>query len=234
MTKRKSEQLVVAAKRLRSSSNFGSKFSVSRRSYQRRQGGALAKDATVYSYIVNPPRAPVAGDQIFKLSQTVLTQAWHTTNSSLATFNNVTFAVSAIDQINDLAGVFDQYRIDSVEVHITNQNSNFNMANSGRYVTVIDHDDNTNFTLFNTALDYPSALVSGGQSCQYRHFVPRIATAAYSGAFTSFANQKPQWIDMASSNVVHYGLKAAFTGTSTSLIIFDLTVVLHCSFRSVR
>lgn len=48
---------------------------------------------------------------------------------------------------------------------------------------------------------------------------PRIAVGAYSGAFTSFANRAPGWVDSNSPAVQHYGIKGVFEMVNPSATI---------------
>lgn len=66
---------------------------------------------------------------------------------------------------------------------------------------------------------------------------PRTAMAAYSGAFTSYANMSDQWIDLNSTSVQYYGFKLLLPPASVSSLsspaidlMFDYTIV----FRNVR
>lgn len=210
-----------------------SKRTKPRRGFRKAANGLLPHDGKVFSYITDVPRAPSRGLQVFRLTQTSLISQWHSTSVSVPTFNNVSFYFSQIDQYADLSAVFDQYRIDSVEVYISTEASNLNMTNSGRLITVIDFDDATNLTAVAQAEDYATAITSSCQSNQYRHFVPRMAVGAFSGTFVGFANTRPQWIDAASPGVFHYGVKLACTPTSTAINL-DLTIRYNLSFRSVR
>jgi len=173
------------------------------------------------------------GDQIFTVNQSIITSSFHVTSVAVETFASVAFSLGQIDQASTLAALFDQYRINSVECYLTNQASNSNLTNTGHLVSVVDFDDSTNLTSVASSMDYSNALVSSCQSCQYRRFVPHAAIAAYSGAFTSFANVAGVWIDSASPGVAHFGLKTAASVTSTAMA-FDLTIRLNVSFKSCR
>lgn len=191
-------------------------------------------DGTVYSYITDIPRSPSLGNRPFTMTQNVLVLNWFSTSVTLPTFTFIDFVASQIDQFNDLAAVFDQYRVNEVEVFITNQASNLNIQNTGRLITVLDYDDSNNLTTLGQAEDYTTAVTSSCQSSQYRRLVPRMALAAYSGTlFNSFANIAPQWIDSASTAVKHYGVKLAASVTS-SVMVFDLQIKYNISFRQVR
>jgi hypothetical protein len=118
--------------------------------------------------------------------------------------------------------------------YIPRSNSNTALtSNEGLFTTVIDYDDATALSTQAQALDYSSALTCEGYLSQRRVFVPHIAVAAYSGTFTSFANEEAPWIDSSSNSVQHYGLKTAWTA-STSVCTYDLLIRGWFQFRNVR
>jgi hypothetical protein len=99
---------------------------------------------------------------------------------------------------------------------------------------VIDYDDSTNLTSVAAAEAYSTCLVlSPGESCD-RTFKPRIALAAYSGAFTSYANAPSMWIDAGSTGVQHFGVKTYVPGGAagqTLLQSWDVIVEYFIRFR---
>jgi hypothetical protein len=155
-------------------------------------------------------------------------------SSSLNQFLSYTFSFGAIDQSASLANVFDQYRITEVEFWLMPRILGVLTTSYGGILsTVIDLDDSTVLTQPNQAGDYSSCVTTESSQGHYRRFVPHAAIAAYSGAFSSFANQPSPWCDTSSPSVVHYGIKATLTVHSTQ-VIYDINTRLHLEFRSVR
>jgi len=99
---------------------------------------------------------------------------------------------------------------------------------------VIDYDDGTALTSANLASAYSNCVVlNPGESCE-RTFSPHMALAAYGGAFTSYANVSPQWIDAASTGVQHYGVKVWVpncTVGQTLLQSWDVTIEHYLEMR---
>jgi hypothetical protein len=159
-----------------------------------------------------------------------------TSSASLAVFNGVVFSLSQVDQVSSLIAVFDQYRITEIEVWYmprTSSTSVTGTGNAGLLASVLDYDDGTALTSFASALDYTNALVSSGVDGHYRRFKPHCAVAAYSGAFTSYANVESPWLDAVSTTVQHYGVKTAWTVTDTAYTQ-DILARFHVEFRNVR
>lgn len=209
----------------------------SHRSILQKSKYELSGDAQVYSYLGARPRATPAvhTEQTISTEQTVLVIGAVVTSVSNPVFFAQSFQLADLDQYTSFSSVFDQYKFNSVEVWIEPQSTNNNYTNTGRFVSVIDYDDSTALTNIAQAQDYANALVSSGQSSQYRRFVPHVAVAEYAGTspFTGFGNMVADWIDTSSSTVKHFGLKLAFEPVSTA-ITFDLTFRYHISFRSIR
>lgn len=105
---------------------------------------------------------------------------------------------------------------------------------SGQLHSVVDIDDTTNLTSLAQFGDYTNCVTTEATQGHYRHFTPHIAMAAYgTGAFTSFANVKHEWIDVQYPTVAHYGVKYGVSVTSTAFG-FDTRVRLTLRLRSVR
>jgi len=125
--------------------------------------------------------------------------------------------------------------IDEAEVWIYPQTSiAANSAYHGLLSSVIDVDDSTNLTTTSQADSYQSVRTAESTNTHYRHFVPHCAVAAYGGTlFTSYANQKLQWIDCASNTVPHYGVKLASSATG-AIVTYDLRVRFRIHFKNVH
>lgn len=151
-------------------------------------------------------------------------------------FNAYNFQVGALGNVSPLTTMFDQYMIECVEFMTIPYVSSATPAvatNLGRFLTVVDYDDASALGTEQAALDYQNCLVSSGTDGHYRKFEPHVALAAYSGAFTSYANRSKQWIDAASTTVQHYGVKTVWTATDV-IYKSDVVVVLHTAWRNVR
>lgn len=141
---------------------------------------------------------------------TIVAQATSNTNPTF----NFTLGSSNIG-----AGFFDQYKILAIRFNIRADNNAIGLVTNSTTTfsplyCVIDYDDSTALTSTAAAEAYSNCLVlPPGQSCS-RLFRPRIAMAAYSGAFTGFANMQDQWIDSASNTVQHYGIKVFIPGVT--------------------
>jgi hypothetical protein len=140
--------------------------------------------------------------------------------------------LSLFDNYLEYASLFDQYRIDEVEVWIEPQISqSTSMPNTGVLITAVDLDDANTPAAIATVQDKQGAIQSTCYAGHYHKWKPHMAVAVYSGTFTSFSNAPANWIDSASPSVQHYGIKYATEPTSV-IINFNLTFRAKVSFRA--
>jgi hypothetical protein len=154
-----------------------------------------------------------------------------TSSASVPTFGSLNFTLNGMANSTIYTSCFDQYKFDEVEVWIEPTQSQASVpTNIGMLVTTIDLDDTSTPTSFGVVESSQSAIVTGAYAGHYHKFVPHMAVAVYSGAFTSFANEIADWIDCASPSVQHYGIKAALADT-TSVSTWRYNVRAKLSFR---
>lgn len=133
------------------------------------------------------------------------------------------------------SGFFDRYRIDAIRFNVVPRNNALGLVPGLVDIfCVIDYDDASLLTSTAQAQAYATCLkMAPGESCS-RTFAPNLAIAAYNGAFSGFANQKPQWIDAASASVQHYGVKLYIPATGvvgqTVFQQWDINIEYFISF----
>jgi hypothetical protein len=155
--------------------------------------------------------------------------------------NNTTyFQLSNLDNSSSFENVWDQYRIDAIRMTCKPQNNAIGLVTNSTTTLVplycvIDYDNTANLTTAAAAREYDNCICLEPGESFVRTFQPRIATAAYSGSFASYANMSPQWIDCASPNVQHYGVKIFVPGATaaqTQLQSWDIVYEYWLSFKS--
>jgi len=153
-----------------------------------------------------------------------------TNNTTVPVFPTINITGSLFNDFAQYSNVFDKYRILEVEIDFICVNPTID--GNGLFVTVIDYDDDSALSSLNQALDYKNAYSCSTTTSFKRTFIPRISMAAYSGAFTSYAEGKVgQWIDCASSGVLHYGLKTHL-GASIPSTQYQLIIRAHLQFQN--
>jgi len=164
-----------------------------------------------------------------------------TASGTASVASNIAAVFSNLDNAAAFGNLFDQYRIDCLRITIRPQQNALGLnTNSTTTLTdfyaVIDYDNGTALTSTAAAREYDNCMILTPAESGERIFIPRMALAAYSGAFTSYANVEPQWIDTASTGVIHYGLKyfiPAVTSGQTMLQSWEINVEYYVSFRSL-
>jgi hypothetical protein len=143
---------------------------------------------------------------------------------------SVAFTVSLFAQSANYLALFDQYKIDQIECWLEPQNLN-TAVTTVPLASCVDLDD-ANSTVFTSVESKQGSIVSTTLNGHYHKWKPHVAIAEYSGAFTSFGNAPAAWIDAASPNVQHYGMKAATAGSDGVARTVLLTARALVSFRT--
>jgi len=197
-------------------------------------------DGLVFTLATMPPRMfrPVQlSSATYKIAQETTVVSYFASSASIPTFMSTYFTIAILDQVSTLAALFDQYRINEVEVWLVPQSEFMPTSAAGasgnQLATVIDYDDAAALTTFGQAMDYVNCVLSPGSCAHYRRFKPHAAVAAYSGTFASYANVTSPWIDAVSTGVQHYGLKVAST-TGIVVRTYDLYIRLQTEWRNLR
>jgi hypothetical protein len=156
------------------------------------------------------------------------------TSASVTVFYATAITLNSFDNYSEYTGLFDQYRIDDVEVWIDAASpglASTASTNVGQLFTAVDLDDNTAPSSIVQVESKPGACVTTGMVGHYHRWKPHMAVAVYSGTFTSFANAPSNWIDSASPGVAHYGIKLAHSLTD-SVYKYNVMVRAKVSFRA--
>jgi len=157
------------------------------------------------------------------------------TSASVPTFLAQTFTLAQLDQYVSLTNVFDQYRIAMIEAWIyptvigtTSQEATME---GSVYTSVVDYDDATALTTYNSASDYANAIQTTLACGHYRKFVPHANYTV--GSTATAGNVEAPWIDTATATVPHFGIKLACRGTN-AVIDINIQARFHVQFRNVR
>jgi len=160
-----------------------------------------------------------------------------TSSTTVPTSLGISFtATSHLAQFGSFATIFDQYRIMEIECWIYANTTTINASvGGGNLSSVVDYDDDANPSTggANPLLQYQNLVISPINDGHYHKFRPHIAMAAYSGAFTSFANITSPWIDVASNAVKHYGVKLWCDATSPNTVQFRVLTRIAFQMRNV-
>lgn len=170
--------------------------------------------------------------QIHRVTSGVASAPLLTSNTAVETFSSQFFTVSGIQHFTSYSTVFDEYMIECVEVLLEPQYTEVvGNITIPVILSCVDIDDANAMTATSDFAAYDTMISSRGTKSHYHRWCPSAAIGAYSGTFTSYANVQGLWIDCASSNVQHFGLKVGMTSTTTQQVL-NWQYRLHVLFRS--
>jgi hypothetical protein len=155
------------------------------------------------------------------------------------TTGGINFTLSSITDVSSYTTIFDQYKIEMIEVRCTPRYTEATLGTPSataimpRLYTVIDYNDSTVPGSINQLKDYGSCVVTTPGASLVRTIIPQLSTAVYSGSFTSYMSANG-WVDTSSPNVQYYGLKYAIEpgSGSSSLQTYLVDVVYYVAFRN--
>lgn len=205
-------------------------------SQRRSRRAQQAPRRRIAEFNTNQRPTPAPRDPVFRVTR-MLDNGILTSNTVADIFPNYNYALQYLTAYSEFTALFDQYRITRIETTfmptITEISALGSFTNS-YLLTAIDYDDSNAYATLNDALQVATASITPLTKPVTRGFSPRLALAAYSGTFTSYAQAPPgQWVDCASPGVQHYGLKCAVPLTGS----IQTWRVLHryfLEFRRVR
>jgi hypothetical protein len=156
-------------------------------------------------------------------------------SNSVETYGGFAFALNQISGYASYLAVFDQYCLYSVNAFIKmNGITTNNSASTGQFCSAIDFDNNATPSSFASLANYGTSQIVSmtyGLTCQ-RFIKPCIAEALYSGSAFSDYGVGRAWIDSASADVQHYGLKLAWKNNATSSLTYDFWWTAVVGFRN--
>jgi len=172
----------------------------------------------------------VSLEQEIRAVDTFTISSFLTTSTATNTYNAQAFTLSNFSMNSAYTALFDQYRVDQLEVWLEPTNSQ-GATVFGELITAVDLDD-ANAPTTASLGDKQGALVGLGAGGRYHCWKPHVAVATYGGAFTSYGNVPAMWIDSASTSVQHYGFKIVALPTPAQTITYALTCRGVFSFRA--
>jgi len=176
-----------------------------------------------------------------KVHRTVLTWStnsgtpWLVSSTVSPIFGVQAFNFSQFNDYTEYASVFDQYKLEMIEVTIHPRSGAPGTGfDAGLLTSVIDLNDVTAPVSLPVLQDYATQCTTRGWEGQIRTFRPAASQMYfYSGGLTGYGPAAAPWLDTASSAVQHFGLKVGITATTTALS-FDVTVRALLAFRANR
>lgn len=124
---------------------------------------------------------------------------------------NATYKLSNLPNYTEFTALFDSYKIDKIKqtfIYSHNMSYQGQTYNGLPLIGIVrDEDDVTSLSTVADYTQYESFKLKRLDKIFSITTVPHMALATYSGAFTSYTDTKPMWLDCNSSGVEHYGFK---------------------------
>jgi hypothetical protein len=160
-------------------------------------------------------------------------------SGTAAVFGAYSYTVSALDNATGFSSVFDQYRVDRIQVSFRPMNVATPLVNSATsgfiaplIYAVIDYDDASAPTAVAQLRDYQNC-----SSHLYDSFTLDFKPHAnvYLGSSVGSGNVTSPWIDWASINVPHYGVKIGIAaGTAGFEQQWTVSIVMYLTMRNIH
>lgn len=156
--------------------------------------------------------------------------------------NTLSFTLASLPQYSELVSLYDQYRVDKVEVWFKSQQhagqaTGSGGASAGWIAIAVDFDDNVTPSTVAQILAYDNAVIVEPQEDYYITFVPHIARATQvsGGGYSGASNDKNGWLDTVSSSILHYGVKWVInTSGNVNNPSWHVCYKIHMSFKNVK
>lgn len=199
---------------------------------RRRRAGALRRQVHSFKRVVDLGSYTASASA---LTQTPISKSF-------------SFALADLPNVAEYTGLFDQYKLTGISLKIIPRASQFQGAASGTVnaigynpvITALDFDDAATPSSKEVLMQYGSCKFTGSNRIHKRYFKPKILQPAWVNAISSgYASERAKWIDIANTNVAHYGLKwwvdaPALGASSESSISFNVMATYYFMMKNTR
>lgn len=157
------------------------------------------------------------------------------------------FNLVQLPNVSEFGNLYDQYKITGAQLKfvpginesiLTPLSGVTNALSFNRFHSVIDYDDNTTPPDENTLLQYGSLKSTMGNRTHTRFIKPKVLQEIYRSAVaTAYRPIGSQWLDMAYTDVPHYGIKVWCSAPNSSVacsITYNVYLTLYFQCKNTR
>jgi len=157
-----------------------------------------------------------------------------TTSTIVSSYAGSSFPLNTFSNFAAYVALFDQYRFKKLEVWIspTCSQATPGAPEQGTWVSCTDLDNATPPASYGAVAAGQGSLQTSVLAGHYHKWTPAIAASVYGGAFGAYGSLTNTWVDCASAGVDQYGVKSAFS-VSTTAIAFKIIVRALVEFRGI-
>jgi len=174
------------------------------------------------------PRMRLKSNKVYTFSRS-FSAVNLTAGTSVDVSGSIVVSLNNLPNYTEITNLFDEYRIMQVVCEFlpfTNTN------NAPPLYTAIDPDDGVTPTSADQLRQLDTCRIVPSNVYFERTFTPMVSAALYTGSFTGYGNIRPTqvWIDNASPNVQHYGLKYYWPAmpSATGMYALNCVVIIQC------
>jgi len=176
------------------------------------------------------PRLILKRNKVYTVSQATQLSVI-TTSTTVDTAIGYSFNLGNFPDYTSYTSVFDAYRLVQIVVEFIPRQSSIN---DPPLYSILDYDDSATPSALSVLQQYDTLKMTQAGQIHTRVLNPRIAIAAYSVSFSSFAQANSMvWIDSANVNVQYYGVKI-YIQAGANVTTYDVTVRSTMQFRNSR
>jgi hypothetical protein len=203
---------------------------VVKKTYRKKQPRAM---------IQRTPRVKLNEATTYKFKRSLLYQTISPTAQPLATFGGFAFRLSDLPFQTDFGALFDQYKLTGVKLmFIPRATDNTSLSsNAGNLMWFEDKDDSSSAGLtVETFYQKMSLKLRQAANRPFTIFIrPKCAiTGTQSVSGNQIAQLPNTWLDMASPDALHYGIKWAWVNTNVGTTTIDIYATYYLQMRGVQ
>lgn len=182
------------------------------------------------------PRGIKQPVQYFK--RTAWLPNWLTTTAGADSFVGLNFRLSQVPNVTDFTNLYDQYKICGVKLEVIPQFDNAQVATPATNIVtqnfhVTDYDDSTTPPNMDALMQHQDVKRVPSTRIIKKYIKPCFASQIFNTGITSTYGARRGWIDCATPDTEHYGMKFGFTSNPNAMR-YGLRMTFYLAFKQVR
>lgn len=153
-------------------------------------------------------------------------------------FAGAGYTLNDLPDVTDFTALYDMYKINKITVKWLPRGNSSDVAAQGqisRMFTVLDRDDDATPSSIDQLTQYESLKVTPTTAVHTRSFKPSLRVEVANGLGGTANNiVGPKWLNLANTNVKHYGVKLGVQAPPSGTIRYDAMVTFHLAMKNVR
>lgn len=154
------------------------------------------------------------------------------------TFGAYSFVFDAMPSYTDFTALYDMYKINGLKFTLIPRHTEVPIGTTApggtQVMSVLDFDDDVAPGSINQLCQYANLKQTRGNINHSRYWKPRIKQNVNTVSATAgYEVTKPKWLDLASTDIKHYGIKYAIEQSGVS-VVYDLRVDFYFQCKNLH